>query len=76
MPNLQIASLLWPERINGLEKHPTTQRRRRLVVPIACLEMKGFSKGKDVDVLGTEVHDATSKEVVIDVLAIDVNAPS
>ncbi len=39
------------------------------------LEMKGSSKGKDVDVLGTEVDDGASKKVVTDVLAIDVNAP-
>jgi hypothetical protein len=37
--------------------------------------MKGSSKGKDVDVLGTEVDDGASKKVVTDVLAIDVNAP-
>jgi hypothetical protein len=38
------------------------------------LEMKGSSKGKDVNVLGTEVDDVTSKEMVTNVLAIDVNA--
>jgi hypothetical protein len=45
-------------------------------VHCACclLEMKGSSKGMDVDVLGTKVDDATSKQMVIDVLASDVNA--
>lgn len=38
------------------------------------LEMKGFFEGMDVDVLGTKVDDATSKQVVTDVLASNVNA--
>jgi hypothetical protein len=39
------------------------------------LEMKGSFESKDVDVLGIEMDDETSKQVVIDVLARDVNAP-
>ncbi len=71
--------MLWVKRVNGLEKHPTTQRQRRLVIPLGhahyLLEMKGSFESKDVDVLGIEVDDETSKQVVIDVLASDVNAP-
>ncbi len=39
------------------------------------LEMKGFPKGREIDVLGIEMDDATSKQVVINVLASDANAP-
>jgi hypothetical protein len=37
--------------------------------------MKGFYEVMDVDVLGTEVNDTTSKQVVTDVLVSDVSAP-
>jgi hypothetical protein len=37
--------------------------------------MKGFPKGREIDVLGIEMDDATSKQVVINVLASDANAP-
>jgi hypothetical protein len=37
--------------------------------------MKGFSKGREIDVLGTEMDNVTSKQMVINVLASDVNAP-
>ncbi len=72
VPNLQNASLLWPEIINNLEKHITTHKGKE--GPLLAGN-EGFSKGKDVHVLGMEVDDATSKQVVIDVLANDVNAP-
>ncbi len=58
-----------------VQKNTRPYLAKKVCCAHCLLEMKGSFEGKDVNVLGTEVDDATTNQVVTDVLANDVNAP-
>jgi hypothetical protein len=59
--------LLVAQKNQRFGKTPNHTKAKKASHAHCLLEMKGSSKGKEVDVLGTKVDDANSKQVVTNI---------